>query len=71
MDLKEEDFETLQSMCKYLYVGDHHSRILCNKYEGWVDCTYNHCPKIMKPCNGVMRVNGEVFAEITAINKII
>ena len=71
MDLKEEDFEELQTMCKYLYIGDHNSRYLCRKYKGWVDCTYKHCPKIMKPCNGTISVNGEVIGKITAINKII
>ena len=71
MDLKEEDFEELQTICKYMYIGDHHTRYLCHKYEGWVDCTYNHCPKIMKPCNGTIRINGEDVGKITSINKII
>ncbi|MEX0082984.1 hypothetical protein AB2T90_11160 [Clostridium butyricum] len=71
MNLNKEDFETLQSVCKHLYIGDHHSRNLCNEYEGWIDCTYEHCSKIMKPCNGLMRIDGEIVAEITAVNKII
>lgn len=71
MELKEEDFEELQTMCKHLYVGNHHSRILCHEYKGWVDCTYKHCPKIMKPCNGVVRINGEVVAEVTSINTLL
>lgn len=71
MNLNKEDFNQLQSMCKHLYIGDHHSRNLCRKYKSWIDCTYEHCPKIFKPCNGQIRVNGKIVAEITAINKII
>ena len=71
MDLKEEDFEELQSICKYMYIGDHHTRCLCHKYEGWVDCTYNHCPKIMKSCSGMISINGEVIDEIISIKCIV
>lgn len=65
------DFEELQSMCKYLYIGDHHSRHLCHKYKDWVDCNYNHCPFVMKPCEGEIRIDEEVIAEIKEINIII
>lgn len=68
MDLKKEDFEELQ-MCKYMYIGDHNSRYLCHRCEGWVDCTYNHCPYVMKPCEGEMRINGQVFAKVKRLRE--
>lgn len=70
MDLKEKDFSEFQTSCKYSYIGDHGLKILCDKYYGWVDCNYNHCPFIMKPCKGTLRINGEIVGNITAINTI-